>query len=194
MDLDEMKAGWNVLNERLAQNEILNKRVVKEMITARTKSAYETIYGFEIRNLCLILFMGLIMFPCIQHFSGHVKWITFVFTEIFVFLVTLFRAYVIYILSRFKLDSSPVDELERVFLRYKRLYWYDKKYGALLGLICLAIILVLQKSYTSLNAMMTTFVMLIIGGICAVIIMRRQEQKMKEVEKGMAELEEFENL
>lgn len=33
MNFDEMKAGWNVLNERLAQSEIINKRIIKEMIT-----------------------------------------------------------------------------------------------------------------------------------------------------------------
>ena len=39
MELEELKAGWNVLNERLAQNEILNKRIIKEMIVTRTNSA-----------------------------------------------------------------------------------------------------------------------------------------------------------
>ena len=38
MELEELKAGWNVLNERLAQNEILNKRIIKDMIVTRTNS------------------------------------------------------------------------------------------------------------------------------------------------------------
>ena len=37
MELEELKAGWNVLNERLAQNEILNKRIIKDMIVTRNQ-------------------------------------------------------------------------------------------------------------------------------------------------------------
>ena len=40
MNLDEMKNSWNVLNERLEQNEILNKRIIEEMVASKTKSAY----------------------------------------------------------------------------------------------------------------------------------------------------------
>ena len=31
MDLEEMKTGWNVLNERLIQNEILNQKIIKKI-------------------------------------------------------------------------------------------------------------------------------------------------------------------
>ncbi len=34
MNLDEMKNSWNVLNERLEQNEILNKRIIEEMVAS----------------------------------------------------------------------------------------------------------------------------------------------------------------
>ena len=47
MNLDEMKNSWNVLNERLEQNEILNKRIIEEMVASKTKSA---MIVFIIRN------------------------------------------------------------------------------------------------------------------------------------------------
>lgn len=50
MDMEEMKKGWMVLNERLSQNEILNRRIIKEMLTTRTQTAYEQIYNWEWRN------------------------------------------------------------------------------------------------------------------------------------------------
>ena len=37
MNLDEMKNSWNVLNERLEQNEILNKRIIEEMVASKNK-------------------------------------------------------------------------------------------------------------------------------------------------------------
>lgn len=38
MELEELKAGWSILNEQLAKSEMLNKRIIKEMITNRTQS------------------------------------------------------------------------------------------------------------------------------------------------------------
>ena len=45
MELEALKASWNKLDERLAETEIVNLRVVKEMIQQKTKSAYESIIG-----------------------------------------------------------------------------------------------------------------------------------------------------
>ena len=40
MDLEKMKLGWDALNERLERNEVVNQKIIKEMISAKTKSAY----------------------------------------------------------------------------------------------------------------------------------------------------------
>ena len=39
MELEALKASWNKLDERLAATEIVNLRVVKEVIQQKTKSA-----------------------------------------------------------------------------------------------------------------------------------------------------------
>ena len=62
MELEELKAGWNVLNERLAQNEILNKRIIKEMIINRTQSAYERLFRFDLFGL-ILAFVMCVLFP-----------------------------------------------------------------------------------------------------------------------------------
>ena len=63
MNLDEMKNSWNVLNERLEQNEILNKRIIEEMVASKTKSAYDCIYNQELRGLYILLLVALIVLP-----------------------------------------------------------------------------------------------------------------------------------
>ena len=63
MNLDEMKNSWNVLNERLEQNEILNKRIIEEMVASKTKSAYDSIYNQELRGLYILLLVALIVLP-----------------------------------------------------------------------------------------------------------------------------------
>ena len=65
MELEELRASWNVLNERLAENEIVNQRIVKEMISQKTKSAFDKIYRMSIYNLFVIFFMITLVFPWI---------------------------------------------------------------------------------------------------------------------------------
>lgn len=60
MEMNELRAGWDVLNERLAQNEILNKRIIKEMImgrilTAQQRLMWKIIGGYAIYMACFIL-------------------------------------------------------------------------------------------------------------------------------------------
>ena len=48
MELETLKASWNALDKRLAETEIVNLRIVKEMIQQKTKSAYDGIVGQNI--------------------------------------------------------------------------------------------------------------------------------------------------
>ena len=63
MELEELKASWNALDKRLAETEIVNMRMVKEMIQQKTKSAYDHIVGHNVYNLvvCILIICG--VFP-----------------------------------------------------------------------------------------------------------------------------------
>ena len=78
MNLDEMKNSWNVLNERLEQNEILNKRIIEEMVASKTKSAYDCIYNQELRGLYILLLVALIVLPANRFLQankvGYLNW------------------------------------------------------------------------------------------------------------------------
>ena len=50
MELDDLKTKWNALDKRLAETEIVNMRMVKEMVSHKTKSAYDRIVGQNIYN------------------------------------------------------------------------------------------------------------------------------------------------
>ena len=47
MELEELKNSWNALDKRLADSEVVNLRIVKEMITQKTKTAFEGIVGAD---------------------------------------------------------------------------------------------------------------------------------------------------
>ena len=63
MTLDELKKGWDVLNECLSQNEVINQRIIKEMILRKTNSAYDTIYQSNRRGLVITFLIGTFMLP-----------------------------------------------------------------------------------------------------------------------------------
>ena len=53
MELEELKNSWNALDKRLAESEVVNLRIVKEMIAQKTKSAYDNIYKQNIFSLAV---------------------------------------------------------------------------------------------------------------------------------------------
>ena len=63
MELEALKASWNKLDERLAATEIVNLRVVKEVIQQKTKSAYDGIMGQNIYNFVVNMLIICVVFP-----------------------------------------------------------------------------------------------------------------------------------
>ena len=45
MELEELKNSWNALDKRLADNEVVNLRIVKEIIAQKTKTAFDQTVG-----------------------------------------------------------------------------------------------------------------------------------------------------
>ena len=43
MELEELKASWNAFDKRLAESDIVNLRMVKEMIAQKTRRAFDRI-------------------------------------------------------------------------------------------------------------------------------------------------------
>lgn len=193
MDLDEMKAGWSVLNERLAQNEISNQRIIKEMIATRTRSAYDKIYNHEWRELIIILAVAILVIPCGMFWDGiHMKCASLVLIETILFFALLFYGWVVYCLSKFNLETSTTSELSRLVLKYKRYRWYNEVYGTAIALSVVAIFLFLESKHLNIYAVSTTVVMISIGLSVSFIQLRKHKQLINEIEKGLDELKEFE--
>lgn len=193
MNLDEMKNSWNVLNERLEQNEILNKRIIEEMVASKTKSAYDSIYNQELRGLYIILLCGLIVLPVNRFLGINMKLSSFILLETVMFLALLFQLVILYSLSKFKLNYMKVNELTRTVLKYRRFYSYNKKYGTILGLGSVIVFMISESKITNPYAFLPVLAVMIIGCIYSYTKLKLHEQKIKEVEQGLAELKEFES-
>ncbi len=193
MNLDEMKNSWNVLNERLEQNEILNKRIIEEMVASKTKSAYDCIYNQELRGLYIILLIALIVLPANRFLGINMKLSSFILLEAVMCLALLFQSAILYSLSKFKLNYKKVNELTRTVLKYRKFYNYNKKYGTLLGLGAVIVFMISESKLTNPYAFLPVLAVMIVGCIYSYTKMKQHEQRIQEVEQGLVELKEFES-
>ncbi|WP_455664786.1 hypothetical protein [Phocaeicola sp.] len=192
MDLEEMKAGWNVLNERLAQNEILNQRIIKEMITTRTQSAYEKVYSSELAGLITTLIIGFIIFPGNMFLGEFLKWPSFIMGEVLLCSAIAFQVLIVYCLSKFNLEAARLNELSRLILKYKQYRWYGRVWGAILAFAFLIVFLIIENIYTNVYALTTFIVCLSVGLVFSLIQLKKHNARIKSIEQGLAELKEFE--
>ena len=100
MTLDELKKGWDVLNEHLSQNEVINQGIIKEMILRKTNSAYDTIYQSNKWGLVITFLIGTFMLPFAKIQGMPIYWETFIFLESFLLLGFIYGGYMFHLLSR----------------------------------------------------------------------------------------------
>ena len=80
MELEALKASWNKIDERLAETEIVNLRMVKEMIQQKTKSAYEGIIGQNLYNLVVNFLIICVVFPYV-YMNTPIRTVSFAIVE-----------------------------------------------------------------------------------------------------------------
>lgn len=191
MNLDELKKGWGVLNERLSQNEVISQRIIKEMILRKTNAAYDSIYRASKWSLMVIFLLGGLLLPFAKMQGMPIYRETFIAMETFIFLGFFFEGYMFYLLSRFNLNTMKVDEAMRSMLKYKKMYINNQrcaKYGALLIIIvCMG----LQNAFTPL-VIALTILFTLIAFFLGYTQDKRLRQSLQEIEDGLRELKEYE--
>ncbi|GHT35583.1 hypothetical protein FACS189414_4210 [Bacteroidia bacterium] len=191
MELEELKAGWSILSERLNQNEILNKRIIKEMITKRTQTAYDRLLGFNVRGLilCLTAIPGVLL---INMFPLFHKSLSVVITaEVVIILASIWAAIKIKYLYQFQLDRKTVPQLSLWALKYKKLI----KYEEIFTYITLVIVITIMYFLIRFSTMMILFCALVVifASILSYILYCYIEKKnITTIEQGLEELKELE--
>lgn len=203
MELDELKTSWNALDKRLAETEIVNLRVVKEMIQQKTKSAYNGIVGQNLYSFVVnILIIG-VLFPYI-YMNTPIRTISFAIVEAVMILGLIPIIWKLSLLSKFDMGGMSCNELSRLVLRYKQISHQQKYWG--IAAVCLAMvafyIIELGFNPTAGYAFEANRVLIVIGLTLFTFAMalvlglwqrRRHAQQMQEIERGLEELREFES-
>ncbi|MDF9831142.1 hypothetical protein [Parabacteroides sp. PF5-6] len=192
MELEELKASWGILSERLAQNEIVNQRLVREMIEKKTLSAQSRLQRYDLFSL-VVVFVTIILLPLI-------KINTVLLTSSFIVLMSMMalalavQAYLMYLLLGIDLQGKGIVENMKVILRYKLLNKRNHTWGAVVGLLGGGAVILLQgdKIYFHTMNVVTIVVLLLCTAFVSVVQYRFYRNNIAAMEKGLRELEDFE--
>lgn len=193
MELEELKVGWNVLNERLAQNEILNKRIIKDMITTRTLSAHERLFRFDLFGL-ILLFGICILFPFLNVAleTKGLKPLSMVLLEVVLIVGLVIQIIIFSFLSRFNMDKMKICELSRLVLKYKLWTKRSMTYGLILVVVAIIGVYFIQRAYLLPYVELQLCIILFFASLMTYFQLGFYKKNIRIIEKGLEELKEFE--
>lgn len=191
MELEELKASWGILNERLRQNEILNKRIVKEMITKRTLAARDRMIKVNVGGAIFILLMAISVIVLrdrvvVRPEAEIITWtgLSFAFS---------YMCYSIYFLSRFNMEKCSLTELRCLAIRLKRMLRLELLIAPFAALFIFVVIFFVHHHYRSVQQMLFDLVVILLCSLAGYWGYKFIDKRsMDEIEKGLEELKEFE--
>ena len=199
MELDALKASWNKLDERLAETEIVNLRMVKEMIQQKTKSAYDGIIGHNLYTLVVNFLIICVVFPYV-YMNTPIRTVSFAIVEgvMVIGMIPLIRK--LMLLSKFDLDKKS-NELSGLVLNYKKICHSEKLWTTILVVAALISFYISELGFNPCYKFEVSRMLVVVGltlvtfavglGI-GIWQIRRHTQQLQEIERGLEELREFE--
>ena len=201
MELEALKASWNKLDERLAETEIVNLRIVKEMIEQKTKTAYDHIMGQNVYSFVVNMLIICVVFPYV-YLNTPIKATSFAIVEGVMVIGLIPLVWKLSLLSKFDVSGKSSSELSRLVLSYKKICHQEKVW--MIGAVCLAMIAfyILELGFNSeagyvlgtrlILPLGLSLLTLALGLFFAKWQLRRHAQQLQEIERGLEELKEYE--
>ena len=201
MELDDLKTSWNALDKRLAETEIVNMRMVKEMVSQKTKTAFDSIMGHNIYNLVVCTLIICVVFPYV-YMNTPIRPLSFAIVEGMMVIGLIPQIWMLSLLSKFDLGGKKCNELSSLVLQYKKVCHHEKIW--IIAGVCLAMVAfyILELGFNKeagyelgtrlILPLGLSVLTLGLGLVFAKWQLRRQAQQMREVERGLEELKDFE--
>ena len=201
MELDDLKTSWNAFDKRLAETEIVNMRMVKEMVSQKTKTAFDGIMGHNIYNLVVCTLIICVVFPYV-YMNTPIRPLSFAIVEGMMVIGLIPQIWKLSLLSKFDLGGKKCNELSSLVLQYKKVCHHEKIW--IIAGVCLAMVAfyILELGFNKeagyelgtrlILPLGLSVLTLGLGLVFAKWQLRRQAQQMREVERGLEELKDFE--
>lgn len=201
MELEELKASWNAFDKRLAESDIINLRMVKEMIAQKTRRAFDRIYGLNVYYFAVSLLILGVVFPYV-YMNTPISTTSFVIVETILVIGLYPLIKKLNLLSKFNLEGKSCHELSSLVLQYKKVCHNETYWTITIVSIAMVAFYITELGFNQqANYVLGTRVMLVIGltlltfALAYVIAQwqhRRHATQMQEIEQGLEELREFE--
>lgn len=200
MELEELKTSWSVLNERLEKSEMLNKRIIKEMIAGRTQSAYERLFKFDMFGLLWVIGFSILL-PIMYFVGGagmklvggvEMKPLAFALLEGVLIIGAISQIFIVFILTRFDMEKRKICELTKLTLRYRLWTKMSLLYGSVLGIVAVFAFLFIERDRLAGNWEMRLVALLLIASVMTCYQINFYRKNIQTIEKGLEELKEFE--
>ena len=201
MELEELKASWNAFDKRLAESDIINLRMVKEMIAQKTRRAFDRIYGVNIYHFVVSLLILGVVFPYV-YMNTPISTTSFVIVETILVIGLYPHIKKLNLLSKFNLEGKSCHELSSLVLQYKKVCHNETYWTIAIVSIAMVAFYITELGFNQqANYVLGTRVILVIGltlltfALAYVIAQwqrRRHATQMQEIEQGLEELREFE--
>lgn len=189
MNLDELKANWNILNERLQKNEILNRRIIKDMITSRILTARERLMWKIIIGYC-IYFVCILLTAFSPFLFGAPLFMAYCLVGFMVAIILgglpAFNTF-----YGFSVEKPLTDSFRRLLL-YQKFMRLGYPIIVISGLVLMTVIF---SVYGKFGANRITFIFVsasVIAVVGSFIEYRWDSSKLEAMKKGLEELRDFE--
>ena len=202
MELDELKASWNAFDKRLAETEIVNMRMVKEMVTQKTRTAYDGVVGHNIYSFVVTLLIMAVVFPYV-YMNTPITTVSFVIVEGVMLIGLGIVIWKLCLLSRIDLGAKKANELSGIVLRYKKVCHKETSWNIFLVALAMIAFYVSELGFNNAAGYVLGTRIWLVAGLTLLTFAlayvigiwqrRRHAQQMAEIERGLEELKEFEN-
>lgn len=188
MDLAQLKSNWDALNATLTRTEIVNRRVVSEIIASKTQSAYVEICKSAKQGLFATLLVGG-LFPLLNQ-QLHFTPAAFILIEAVTAIGLLYQLYILHTLRDDNIATMKSTEALRMVTRYQQLYIWNVKYGLPIILLAILVFFWLQNGFGpySILALASTIA---VWSLVALRQHRRHIGQIEELKRNLEELDEF---
>ena len=193
MELEELKADWKTLNERLERYEFINKQLMKETICSKGNTALEKLQNIEIFStiLCFastLFLAGILLFKP----TPFVIQINIIIAGIITFggVIWCYRKYCY--LSRIDISNMNILSIKKRIDTYKSWIFKENFFFYLILIPVINIIYQKKEAFSSKALIFYAITLVLITIALELFMLSRLRKQMKQINKTLTELKEFE--
>lgn len=192
MELEELKQQWQLLNKRLEENEILNKKIILDMIKKRTTSAYNRLMNMELVNLMIMIVLIPIFLITLYIAKYLPTQALLIFLGLLILLVTIWEIIKVLWLKKFDIEKKNIQQLSLIINTYRK--WILMECSIITPLV----VIILGTRFFSIHAYNLPWLKVLLLSLIVILpifiaIMYRffYKKHFKSIQQSLDELKEF---